>query len=494
MADQATFYIRDLQWFEAVASSSYSGLLRLYHHANQKVHDGNEQLVIWVTNRHRRVLLLASVLVLVALAVLFINEAVSRDIGQDSLQVIIGGLICGPVLGLVASIIGGGLIYLALGLADLLVVRLIYTLIVLGLTALALFGGVILIASFIFRLILLIPLPLVLIYSAVSMLWQNIFLSCPNPTCSVRHVGIYKRTPVYSCDQCNKPHADLWPGLRGVFFHRCEYCNNSLPTLGLWGRGRNRLERRCRVCNTPIPSGTQPEERIALVGGPSAGKTTFLLEAARQLASADLNAHPIVSEQGKELKQGWTNLDQGILPDPTQDSITYLFTLSRPKRKTTLYFIDPPGYKFATIHDFEEQESIRYLDGLLLLVDPFTLPGLGHHAASFRDVVAATIATASRLRRSSGRRKSMVPLAVILTKADLPPIAAEIGDIKTQTPKRYRDALLKWQAGNEVRILEVYFQYVYYFACSSLQYPKGVLEPVLHILNHKNNTSSKKGL
>jgi hypothetical protein len=85
--------------------------------------------------------------------------------------------------------------------------------------------------------------------------------------------------------------------------------------------------------------------------------------------------------------------------------------------------------------------------------------------------------------------------AVIISKADLPGVQAQIGNVSTQTipGSICRAALEKWGAGGELRLLEHRFEAVEYFACSPLGREfdpanrrtfqgTGILEPLAWVL------------
>jgi len=87
--------------------------------------------------------------------------------------------------------------------------------------------------------------------------------------------------PGFKCKnaECTVIHRDLRPGHLGVLFRRCD-CGARLPTT-VW-RATRELAPVCAACGQPLHhgAGAIPDARIAISGGPSAGKTVMLTDAA----------------------------------------------------------------------------------------------------------------------------------------------------------------------------------------------------------------------
>src|SRR5690606_3217739 len=101
---------------------------------------------------------------------------------------------------------------------------------------------------------------------------HRIVVACPHPGCYHRF-----RRPAYACpaDGCGQRHPALRPGRAGLLRHACR-CGAALPTLMVLGRYR--LTGYCPRCHRPLPrrAGRLRIEHVPVVGGPDAGKTTFL--------------------------------------------------------------------------------------------------------------------------------------------------------------------------------------------------------------------------
>jgi hypothetical protein len=503
-----TFYERTLNHFEDRANSRYRLLLNAYLRAGQRVHEFSQKIIQWGGHNRYRLLAIFVGVGLLGVFGIFLIDAVNGRLAENASRIALGGILSMPFLGLLLGIAAGGIFYLALGLFDLIAVRLVYILMmVLFVPVLVLsLAGVLLVVAV--QVILLIPLAAFVAIRAVQVRAQHKFYTCPNPGCNIQYTGIYHGLPTYCCPNpaCSKPHPNLWPSWSGVFYHVCDNCGTRLPTLDILGR--DQLSRICGHCQTVIPHPQHAEMRIEVIGGSRVGKTSFLLATARQLieSRAPDAVQVALPQQQHELETHWTNLEHGVPPPPTT-SVTsaYLFFLSDNHRQTTLYYYDASDQQFATIRYFDEHEILRGMHGLILLIDPFTLPALSSEATNyqdaapssipFNDVVSATIAAAARVQRSRFGQKSRIPLAVVITKADMQPIRNTLGNF-TQVPEneRCRMALEAWQAGNDIRALEIYFETVRYFACSALGrspspssptafIPMEVLPPLQWLLN-----------
>jgi hypothetical protein len=267
-----------------------------------------------------------------------------------------------------------------------------------------------------------------------------------------------------------------------------------------------------------------PERPIALVGGPSAGKSLFLRQAIRRLRE-HLSAIPssnvaIDAEQdARDLDRDFRMLDRGqVLAKTSGDvmqAVGLAVRLPRPHSlECLLYLYDAPGEHFASVRRFGGEQIIQYLGGIILLVDPFTLPPLADQGRKLADgikpsetpvdnVVAVLIAGVNQIRGLQPTDPCKVPLAVVLTKADaLPtedyPFLANLcpgpdRPMDARLSDRCRETLVLLGAGNIVRSLEQKFASVRYFACTALGrvpdpvntlpfHAAGVAEPFLWLL------------
>jgi hypothetical protein len=337
--------------------------------------------------------------------------------------------------------------------------------------------------------------------------------------------GVDAGLPVHICS-CGRQYDDLQPSFYGIFYHTCRHSNGEvvkLPTMDWWGR--NKLPRLCRGCKRPLvfsSIGELSDRPIAVVGGPSAGKTIFLRQATRQLrdrlgAWPGAKAHIESAEQADVLEQDLALLDQGQVLAKTSGDVSQAFGLAVriPKRlHSLLYIYDAPGEVFLTMERFGRKQVVRYLGGVILLVDPFSLPALADYArrlgselkpseTPFHDVVSVFINGINQTLMRQAGDKCDVPVAVVVGKADaFPtrdlPFLANLCSAGERSPDgalnaRCRAALEQLGEGRSIRALEQKFSRVQYFACSALGrlpdrrntapfQPLGVTEPFLWLL------------
>jgi hypothetical protein len=351
------------------------------------------------------------------------------------------------------------------------------------------------------------------------LLYRRIAYRCPYDDCA------FSGLPIHICT-CGERYPDLLPSFYGLLHHVCRHGKQDvkLPTMDLLGRSK--LARLCGGCERPLihtSIGELPEWPVAIVGGTSAGKTVFLLQAARQLRT-HLQKAPggtvrIDSEQQeREYRREVEQLDRGVVVAKTAGDVMHAFGLAVrvPKRfECLLYLFDAPGEHFATVQRFGRKQALQHLRGIVLLADPFALPGLSEHAQRlgaevgasqmpFRDVAYNLIQNVNLLLAKRPDEKCPVPLAVVLSKADALPVQ-EYPFLADLLPRgssgngalsaRCRAALDKLGEGPSLRALEQKFSRVSYFACSALGripaaretkpfQPLAVEQPFLWLLDH----------
>jgi hypothetical protein len=353
----------------------------------------------------------------------------------------------------------------------------------------------------------------------VWLLLRRVTYRCPYDDCA------WKGLPIHVC-ACGERYPDLLPSFYGIFHHTCRHEDGKrekLPTLDLLGR--NRLTRLCGGCQRPLihsSLGEVPEWPVAVVGGVGAGKTVFLLQAARQLghwlAERRGTARIDAEAQEVEYRRQIATLDRGQVVAKTAGGVAQAIGLAvrvPSRRRCLLYLFDAPGEDFATMRRFGQKQVVRHLRGIVLLVDPFSLPALSVSAersggalqasqTPLRDVVHNLIHSVNLMLLRSPHDRCDVPTAVVLSKADaLPerdhPFLAELCPVNGHRPDearsaRCREALERLGEAASVRALEQKFTRLRYFACTALGRlpdprdtrpfePRGVAEPLLWLLD-----------
>jgi len=360
------------------------------------------------------------------------------------------------------------------------------------------------------------------------LLYRRIAYRCPYDDDGGAH-GL----PIHVCS-CGTWYDDLQPSFYGIFHHVCRHEDGTevkLPTMDFLGR--NQLPRLCRGCQKPLvlsAVGELAERPISVVGGPSSGKTVFLRQSIRglreRLAAWPGGSVALGSEvQERQLVRDLALLDEGQVVAKTSGDVIEAFGLAVriPQRlRCLLYLYDAPGEHFLTVERFGRKQALRHVAGLVLLVDPFSLPALADHSrrrspglhpseSPFHQVVDVLVAGVDLMLVRRPTDVCDVPLAIVLSKADtLPsedfPFLADLvsrPSLNGSLPARCRQALDRLGGGNSLRALEQKFSRVGYFACSALGrlpdlhrrhafQPVGVLEPWLWLLGLDSQEAGSK--
>lgn len=356
----------------------------------------------------------------------------------------------------------------------------------------------------------------------VSMLWRHIFLVCPNAGC-YKKIGL----PIYICPNCGVQHNKLVPGTYGIFRRGCQ-CGAKLPTLFLFGR--NNLPSLCPHdgCHRPLSTsiGVARNLHVPIVGGPAAGKTSFMMASMHELHRRADRGELALEFPEKKHQALYEHCDRAfmsgaILGKTAEDSPdAFLVKLNDGSgSEKLLYMYDAAGELYQQTDVLRRHEYYSYTHGVLFLLDPFSLPqvqvdfeqDLRTSAAQVKpceersqDVYDRMIGTLRQFSKMSGSFGS-VPIAVVITKADAFGLAADINSTQNgngSTEKHSNDddpesrSVRQWLIGNGegnlVRSIEHDFKKVHYFHCSSLGrlpdggsspfVPEGVIDPLGWVL------------
>ncbi|MEV7967807.1 hypothetical protein AB0O34_17730 [Sphaerisporangium sp. NPDC088356] len=270
----------------------------------------------------------------------------------------------------------------------------------------------------------------------VFMRARRILQTCPHPGCYARIA-----LPEYACPTCGERHRRLTPNRDGAFRHVCR-CGTRLPTAIVLGRFR--LQAYCPVCERALPHriGRARIEPLPFVGGPDAGKTTFMVLAINALHGVvkDARGRAGFVVQGdemafarfrRELRLGRVSKTTTAAPSATMVDITLPGSRTRSGNRI-LYLFDPSGEGFTGATQVEAMSYLAHGEAMLIVVDPFALPLVQESlsAAERQSLEAAGVVlsaedpsdTFQRVRnelaaRADGGRQKRV--AVVVTKADL---------------------------------------------------------------------------
>lgn len=187
--------------------------------------------------------------------------------------------------------------------------------------------------------------------------------------------------PVYRCPRCGTEYANLIPSVKfGPFFRKCR-CGEYLPTSRFFGR--NELPSFCPnpICRHSLQSQDIVPVSIAVVGGPSVGKSHFMMDALYLLKYEILpkmHRSCSIPDEDKPVVDNLLRLySMGISPQSTRDSMIEPICLEMkasswafPRR---LYLYDPPGESFRDSKKISLHRYYQNMKGAVFIIDPFTL-------------------------------------------------------------------------------------------------------------------------
>lgn len=324
--------------------------------------------------------------------------------------------------------------------------------------------------------------------------------------------------PVYVCPACGAEHRQLVPGRWGIFKRECQCGRVMLPTMVL--NGRQRVPQRCPDGHeiAGIIGFAEPV-RLALVAGPSAGKTTFLagvLQELETLSTSGTMALGVVEGSRKHYQRALDELRHGKLPAKTVtgSSPTLVAEVQGDGRSRVLSLYDVSGESYTSE---DARRGLRFLEvpsGLILLVDPLALERFAvDHEEELRQSSELRPSPVGPARVVEGVLGSLaeagavterIPVAVVVTKADALDVGGEIRSLAGAHGDRAVPEWLEQQgAGNLVRMIEGAFKRVGWFHASALGrtpissdtspfVPQGTADPVLWLLGQNGVTPSAR--
>lgn len=339
--------------------------------------------------------------------------------------------------------------------------------------------------------------------------------------------------PVFLCG-CGAEHTRLWPSLYGVLHHTCSKCDTQLPTLER--NGRREIARQCPHCKRELNAdiGELTNIHVPVVGGPFAGKSNFIVMATNELRRrCGETGEALVTFPDKvherEFEASVTRLAHGRELAKTADVVPQAYTLSiRPRGSRVgkiVYLYDAAGEAYANEADTQKQIYFQYAHGVILIIDPFSIPGLRHELeervesmrTSLRPSPLAVMGSYERMLAVLEANVGLVrnkrfphPLSVVVTKTDALGLEDQIGapaaaallardpQLGSETEAMdvlVRQFLCRYGLENFVRDVELQFEVVRFFSCSALgrmpgatdarpYVPLRVLEPLTSILGH----------
>jgi hypothetical protein len=255
--------------------------------------------------------------------------------------------------------------------------------------------------------------------------WHGAAATCP----SCRRVT---QLPAYHCrsDRCDEIHRDVRPGRLGVWWRRCE-CNERLPSTVL--RAAPAMTPVCPACGSLLHerAGVARDARIAVSGGPAAGKTQLMMSAMAKMTDGT------TWRPADEFSTTWLHDARKLMaerpprgPSPTGKPALLTLRDGISPRKRYVHLIDVGGQQFIAAVSDLTLGHLRTTRRHLFVLDPTTIPLvrdridpalLGRRDADDADSAKAELpyhVLVAQLNRFGAPTRGC-SLAIVITKADL---------------------------------------------------------------------------
>lgn len=206
--------------------------------------------------------------------------------------------------------------------------------------------------------------------------WRFVWrIRYPCPSCY--HVNVL---PVYLCPNCGQKHRQLIPGAFGVFRRFC-LCGANIPVIHIFGR--NSLPCECSVCTTPLVNVQTSDLHVALVGGPSSGKTNLFLMQLYEMGTTYQTSGYDKFQYAEEAQKRFCDeqIAKLLRGEPaaktSQLAPRAIHLLLHPEKlpvDQSLYIYDVAGEAYQSEEAISEHAFYDHLDGVVFVIDPFSIP------------------------------------------------------------------------------------------------------------------------
>ncbi len=394
------------------------------------------------------------------------------------------------------------------------------------------FGSIfsIIISIFIVVVLVLCIVPVYIMFSVVWFIdWLYLKIHKISVACSFCHS--HYMSPIYECD-CGRRHTDLTPGKYGIWKRKCE-CGRLLPTNCF--NGRKNLTALCPEClkQGRVTYLNEKESRpfcIPVIGGRSVGKTAFITAFSKKFIDEVAPSKGMkVSFYDEKTKVMYQNFDSSYMQGNTvmtqkkdtrtnTSAIDFSFFVSHDKLKPTrlVHIYDIAGETFTKNEEYELPKHFTYSQGMIFMVDPFSIPEIRDNYKSllgaedaagigYADVNLILDAFIAKLRSVTGikdTQTSDVPLAVVISKIDSPGLKEifceeKLNEIMSRPENKHmknsdaadilcREFLSNNGAAGFINSLDMKFKKTKFFYVSAIGHerskgayePKGVMQPI----------------
>jgi len=333
--------------------------------------------------------------------------------------------------------------------------------------------------------------------------------------------------PKFKCPYCGIIHEQLIPSRCGILVAKCK-CGHFLSSSAF--TGRSYLDAVCPKCDVTLVAANAKQFSVLLFGGNTSGKTAFL--AAFQHLYLDKKFRPKKLSIYGEPHNNFDKLDEmyknGITEPSSASKIlayNFIHKIGR-NAKHNLIVYDIPDEVILNGAFERNPVHFGYSGGIIVIVDPLSISSVRNECLKGGDakavenysqddvdtIIVQFIQQFSGIVGRSAGKINAIPVAVLITKADIKVVIQEIGlpvikskfnanpdsygkNIVTARNKICREYLLNLGLTNAINNLESVFSNVNYFPVSAIGHlskagkayePFGVLEPIAWIVKGRN--------
>ena len=279
--------------------------------------------------------------------------------------------------------------------------------------------------------------------------------------------------PVYACPICHIRHVHLRPGRYGIFRRKC-VCDARIPVVHfgkVFYRGGpvaapgdpnkecklENLDSYCPQCHTQHNAGLSHPISIALIGGASAGKTTFKVAFLHDFIDEEAVKFNLDCEfPSKEIERDYNECISNFNGRPIaatthgadSDITTFSFFMKNKKFESDrmIHLYDMPGEVFQSGEAKEGWNLHTFNDGAVFLLDPYSLSNvreqnakelqgsmMGTCTMNMDALIESLIDTLRQVKTKQVKGKFAIPIALTINKADSLMLKRQIGDEAVQT-------------------------------------------------------------
>lgn len=236
--------------------------------------------------------------------------------------------------------------------------------------------------------------------------------------------------PYYLCPNCGRVHKSLVPGPYGIFKRKCS-CGEIIASTNI--SGRHGLSAVCPVCLKKIEVKEIPSVCVALIGGETSGKTTFIYSTIHGLLNSKKWNVQFLNSMKKEVFNNINEWNCNLEALKEHRSLYNVFINSKENfSQKLLYIYDAKGENFNSINGIMSQRYYKYVNGLIFIVDPLCIDEvieggfvknefkeISSKNININDLLDRFIISMKKLCDIEADEKINVPIAVVINKMDL---------------------------------------------------------------------------